>query len=112
MSSDLFDLAAAISRAQAPSPVLQVTNRARATAINLVGEHPYATTVEVASIAYLQGRVDALNDHLNRGSRVMHDNDAACSRCGKTVRAAGIEPLDPLRSVICMDCSNLNERPS
>ena len=42
----------------------------------------------------------------------LYDNTAACIRCGRDVRSVGRIPLDPLRKVICTDCSNLNERPS
>lgn len=104
MSTDLFRTLADITRPlSAPKPVTEPT-LARRKAREIIDQNPGATLVEIVALAYLEGRIEGVNE-VRKIAHDVFDNSATCQRCGRKVRLASTAPASMADRYVCFDCS-------
>jgi hypothetical protein len=102
MSTELFRLAAEITRplgTPAPEPVNERT-RALTKAREIIDQTPGASLKELVALAWLQGRIEVIEELFPKRS---HDNSYCCQRCGRRVSVTASAPADNSDRV-CNDC--------
>jgi hypothetical protein len=102
-SSDLFHLAADISRSQLPQP--NDAERAIAKARQIIAENPYAPTPHLIALGWLQGRIELCEEL--REPLSWHEFDCICQRCGRRDGSKMARTVPPLGffQTICNDCA-------
>lgn len=104
MSTDLIRTLVEITQPlSAPKPVTEPT-LARRKAREIVDANPGATLVEIVALAYLEGRIEGINE-VRSIARDVFDNSATCQRCGRKVRLGSTAAANMADRYVCFDCS-------
>lgn len=98
MSTDLTRTLAEIGN-PLPPPSL-----ARQKAREIIDQNPGTTLIEIVALAYLEGRIDGINE-VRKIHRDVFDHSTACQRCGRKIRLSSSAPAPIPLDYVCFECS-------
>ena len=86
-------------------PPIRAFTRAKARAI--VDRNPTATMMQLVELAYMEGRIEGIEEHLaaKPESLPVYDHSTACQRCGRKIRLASSAPAPIPLDYVCFHCS-------